>query len=132
MNTEDIITNFSREYRRLWAMAYSICNDHHLCDDILQEVSLTLLKKASDFDDSKAFLPWAIGITRIHSLRFSQKKYQEKMKLSDESLDIIENHICEDFQDEILESRLESLKSCLAKVSGDNYQILKMKYIKGE
>ena len=132
MKTEELITNFSKEHSRLWAMAYSICHDHHLCDDILQEVSLTLIKKAADFDNSKAFLPWALGITRIHSLRFSQKKYQEKMKLSDESLDIIENHICEDYKDDALESRLESLKSCLTKISGENYQILKMKYIKGE
>lgn len=132
MNTEEVIANFSKEYRRLWAMAYSVCRDHHLCDDILQEVSITLMKKADDFDSSKAFLPWAIGITRIQALRFSQKRYLDKLNLSAESLDIIESQICENYHDDILESRLESLKACLSKVSGENYQILKMKYIKGE
>ncbi len=95
MNTEEIITNFSREYRRLWAMAYSVCRDHHLCDDILQEVPIVLIKKAGDFDSSKAFLPWAIGITRIQALRASQKKKLDKLDLSADSLDIIEKQICE-------------------------------------
>ena len=132
MKPEEIIANFSKEHRRLWAMAYSVCHDYHLCDDILQEVSITLIKKADDFDSSKAFLPWAIGITRIQALRASQKKKLDKLDLSEGSLDIIEKQICENYQDEVLESRLESLKSCLGKVSSENYQILKKKYIKGE
>ncbi|MDD7987294.1 sigma factor [Lentisphaera marina] len=73
MNTEEVIANFSKEYRRLWAMAYSVCRVHHLCDDILQEVSITLIKKADDFDSSKAFLPWAIGITRIQAVTLQLK-----------------------------------------------------------
>ncbi|EDM28137.1 probable extracytoplasmic function alternative sigma factor [Lentisphaera araneosa HTCC2155] len=132
MKPEEIIANFSKEHRRLWAMAYSICHDYHLCDDILQEVSITLIKKADDFDSERAFLPWAIGITRIQALRASQKKKLDKLDLSEDSLDIIEKQICENYQDEVLESRLQSLKSCLGKISGENYQILKMKYIKGE
>ena len=132
MNPEEIITNFSKEYRRLWAMAYSVCRDHHLCDDILQEVSITLIKKADDFDSSKAFLPWAIGITRIKALRFSQKKKLDNLKLSDASLDILETQLCENYSNNTLDSRLESLKSCLEKLSGENYKILKLKYINNE
>ena len=75
-----------------------------------QEVSITLIKKADDFDSSKAFLPWAIGITRSGFALFLKKETTQFKALRREP-GYSETQICENYSNDTLDSRLESSRA---------------------
>ena len=129
MKDEEIIALYSQYHRQLWAMAHSISRDHHLTEDILQEVSVVLLRKADSFDSSRPFLSWTLGITRLQALKTLQKRHRQTAHLEPASLDIIESQLVGETKSELLEQRLQNLKLCLKELSPDNYQIMKLKYI---
>jgi RNA polymerase sigma-70 factor (ECF subfamily) len=50
---------------RLYAFIYSLCGDHELARDVLQETNAVLWAKAAEYDAGRSFTAWALGIARI-------------------------------------------------------------------
>ncbi|MHC4196147.1 MAG: RNA polymerase sigma factor [Planctomycetota bacterium] len=56
-------------------MIKNIIDDHHICEDIAQDVFLTAYKKLSSFDpDRSSFSTWLFTIARNKSLNMAKKK----------------------------------------------------------
>jgi len=56
-------------------MIKNIIDDHHICEDIAQDVFLTAYKKLSSFDpDRSSFSTWLFTIARNKSLNAAKKK----------------------------------------------------------
>ncbi len=46
------------------AFVLSIIPDFHQAEDVLQQVAVVLVREFGQFDTSRPFLPWALGIAR--------------------------------------------------------------------
>ena len=56
-------------------MIRNIINDHHICEDIAQDVFFTAYKKLSSFDpDRSSFSTWLFTIARNKSINAAKKK----------------------------------------------------------
>jgi RNA polymerase sigma-70 factor, ECF subfamily len=61
------------QFTRLWTQAQSTVacfvhtsiRDRGQAEDLLQEIAMTLLRKFAEYDPSKAFLPWAMGVAKF-------------------------------------------------------------------
>src|SRR6478752_4145777 len=62
----------SEQLARLWteaqpivaAFILSAIPDFHQAEDVLQQVAVVLVREFEQFDTSRPFLPWALGIAR--------------------------------------------------------------------
>ena len=87
-----IIQLFIKHHARLWAMAYSIVRDHQLTEDTLQEVSIVLLNKKSQYDPERPFVAWALGITRLQAFKTLEKHRRSALLLDAHTLDCSRKH----------------------------------------
>ena len=69
-------------------MIKNIIDDHHICEDIAQDVFLTAYKKLSSFDpDRSSFSTWLFTIARNKSLNAVKKKRTLSMSTLPENSD---------------------------------------------
>ncbi len=62
----------SEQLARLWtesqpivsAFILSIVQDFHLAEDVVQQVAVVLVREFDQYDASRPFLPWSLGIAR--------------------------------------------------------------------
>lgn len=59
---ENLVALITRHQSLLHAYILSLLPNQSMADDILQETNLVLWRKASEFDHSRPFLPWACRI----------------------------------------------------------------------
>ena len=67
----------------------SIIRDRHACDDLLQEVALTLWKKFDEYDPKRPFGAWARGIAAKKVLQSFEKSKKLPILLSQETIEAI-------------------------------------------
>lgn len=109
---ESAIRNFVRSLLPTW-------ND---VDDVMQEVSLVLWDKFSDFDRTTVFLKWAYVIARFKVMNFSSKKGREKLQFDQEALELLAIEI-----EETEEERKEEEKAmwlCMEKLTPERKQLM--------
>jgi len=63
----------------------STVTDFHRAEDLLQETAGTVVEKFSEYDSSKPFLPWALGIARNKVLDALRKSTRDRL-VFDESV----------------------------------------------
>ena len=84
MVESDEARDMRRKLNVLWTNAHIVVSgyvrsmviDFHLAEDVLQETAATVAEKFADYDQSRPFLPWALGIAKnkiLHALRTSSR-----------------------------------------------------------
>ena len=89
--------------------------------DILQECSVALWRRFSDYDSSRPFVNWAMGFVRIEVRRFLRKT-QRRAQLTSRAAELL----LQDNQPLTtdLDEREHHLKFCLETLSGDHRELL--------
>jgi len=89
--------------------------------DILQECSVALWRRFSDYDSSRPFVNWAMGFVRIEVRRFLRKT-QRRAQLTSRAAELLlqDNQALTTHLDE----REHHLKHCLETLSGDHRELL--------
>ena len=88
-----LTTEQQEHFTQLWTQAQSTVasfvhtsiRDRGQAEDLLQEIAMTLLRKFADYDSSKAFLPWAMGVAKFAILG-SRRDYARSRLVFDEAL----------------------------------------------
>ena len=122
------------EFVRLWIPAQSglaayisaMVPDYHTAEDVLQECASVLLEKFSQYDSSRPFLPWAIGVARTEVLSRRRRYQIERLVFDEPALDNIAQSY-EQFGTEI-DDRVEALRHCARKAQGRSRELLDMRY----
>ena len=95
--------------------------------DILQECSVALWRRFSDYDLERPFVTWALGFVRMEVRRFLRKS-QRRAQLTERAAELLlqdeEQHAAE------LDERKRYLKNCLDALSGDHRELLDAYYHK--
>jgi len=128
LSQEEIVQEFMNCQQRLRAMAYAMCYDYHVVDDIMQEVVITLIKKRESYDDSRAFAPWAAGVTRLKILEYLRKNKRAPLPVDDDLLMHLQDSMLRVMENMDLKERANAMMSCIGKLPADGRQVLLMKY----
>lgn len=113
----------------LCAYLYMHLRNWHETEDLFQEVSLVIMRKASAELEIRNFKAWSREIARRTLLDYWKKKKKLPLPLSDSDLQALENAWQRRNADpQSLSERMERLKICLEKLSGDLRRMLGLRY----
>ena len=128
-DTERLLKHFVEEDAVLRAYVYASTRSPSDADDVLQDVWKTLTVKLDQYDDSRPFRPWAMGVARMQVRKWRQEKGRNREVPSGEVLDLLAA-TAEEHADEI-DVRLSFLEACLGKLTITGRNIMEMKYLHG-
>lgn len=100
--------------------------DHHLADDILQEVAELAAEKFEQYDHDRPFIAWLIGIARNRIAQAYRERGRRPIVYSSEVLDSIANAYTTMQPTE--DDRLDGLHNCMAKLSDRHRRVIELRY----
>lgn len=83
--------------------------------EVLQEVSVRLWEKWTEYDQERPFVPWAIRFAYLEVLKWRQRQARERLVFSDELLEQI--HAAYEDEAPLMEARRLALDGCLEKLT---------------
>src|SRR5262245_56589088 len=86
---EEFLTLFVGCQREIRAFIGSLVRGSHDCDDLVQEVALTLWKEFSRYDRSRSFGAWARGIAAVKLMQRWDKIKRLPVALSPEAIQAV-------------------------------------------
>ena len=104
---------------RIWADA----------EDVVQETNVKLWEKVAEWDRSRLFLPWALGIARFTVMSHFRDKGRDRLIFDEDVMEAMERHL----QNEAIETpaRIAALRTCMAKMDPAPQEALKAHYVSG-
>ena len=86
---ENIIGLITRNQSQLRAYIYTLLPDPALVDDVLQETNLVVWRKASEFDPTRPFMPWACRIAFFQVKAARRDNSRDRHVFDSELVDIL-------------------------------------------
>jgi RNA polymerase sigma-70 factor (ECF subfamily) len=129
---EDFVRFLGQNQRQLWSYIGTLLPSASDVDDVLQETTVVLWNKWDEFDQSRDFLPWAIGIARLQVLRFCREKRSQRQMLSETIMAELAEAAARRHQEkDTLQVRLQLLDGCIAKLSETERCAIEARYLSG-
>lgn len=100
--------------------------DHHLADDVIQEVAELAAEKFEQYDQERTFIGWLIGIARNRIAQAYREKGRRPIVFSSEALDSIANAYTAMQPND--DDRLDGLRECMAKLSDRHRRVIELRY----
>ena len=98
-------------------------------EDVLQETSLALWKKWTDYDVTRDFFRWACGIAHIEVVRHRRKAATDRLWFNEDLIEVLSFEMIEN--SELLDLRRDALESCIKKLPGTDQSVLELRYRSG-
>ena len=110
------------------AFIRSAVRDGHAADDLLQQVAVITTREFENYDHSRPFTNWAIGIAKMQVLSYIRDKGRDRLYFDDDLLSVIA-----DAHSEMKAKsgpRLDALESCMQRVQAKSRQLIEMRYLR--
>ncbi|EAQ79198.1 sigma-70 family RNA polymerase sigma factor [Blastopirellula marina] len=114
LTDEDFIRLLTTYHGRILHYVVSLVPNRAQAEDVMQEVSLALWEKRSQYNPDLNFLTWMRAFARIQVLTHYRKQSRAPTQLSDEALQRVVASI--DAQQHMVDDQLTLLRSCLQKL----------------
>ncbi|GDY11488.1 DNA-directed RNA polymerase sigma-70 factor [Planctomycetota bacterium] len=102
--------------------------DPQSVDDLLQETAVTLLEHPDQYDPTRPFTPWAVGVARNHLRGFWRSRRKHGAVLDDDALlDQLES-ACTTLEDDLAAER-QALGDCLRSLAGRAWEVLRLRHV---
>ena len=114
--------------KRILGFIYTLVQDQHAAQDVLQDVSATLWRKFDDFELGTDFGAWAMCVSRFTVLNWRRKQQRLPVSLSDDTLEFLADEavaVLSTSEDE----RQESLQKCLGRLPQKQHELVKARYL---
>lgn len=117
---------FLQEEMILKSFLLAATRDIHASDDLFQNVARVLWEKSGEYDRTRPFRGWALGVARLEVLKWKQGKARSREILSPEAISQVAD-AAEESGD--WTNRLgEFLKQCLGELKSTARRVTEMKY----
>lgn len=122
------------QFTRLWTevqptvagYVYSVVRDMHLAKDLVQETALVLLRKFGEWDSSREFLPWALGVAKLEILSHRRDTGRSRVVFDDALLDAITESWAKHATQ--IDAEQAALHECLEKLAPHAREIVRLRY----
>lgn len=108
----------------------SLIRDPWAVRDIVQNTSLALLRKFPEYDDSKPFLPWALGVAKFEVLGYRRDAARDRMVCDSVFLDRYTKVWAEVAP--LMSHEVEALRHCFSELASRPRTLIKLRYAEGE
>lgn len=107
---------------------FSLCLNHSDTEDVVQNTSLALWKKFSQYDSSQPFINWACRFAYFEVLKHREKQ-SKRRQLSKECFELMAEEYVQEVTE--LDHRRGALDSCLSKLSEEDKTLIDYRYTQG-
>ena len=103
--------------------------DYQQADEVLQRVAITLVRKFDQYDTSRPFGAWAVGVAKYEVLYYRRERATDKHLFGDEIID----HIASRYEvlAEDVDPVREALRQCLEQLKGRSKRVIELRYRRG-
>jgi RNA polymerase sigma-70 factor, ECF subfamily len=115
--------------RRLLAFILTLVPNHTDADDLLQETTMVMWRRFSEYRPGTDFIAWGITIARYKVLNYRKKYAMSHVQFSDEVLDVLQAEAPEMLDN--MDSRTEAIRKCLRNLDEKDMNLIKLRYGKG-
>ena len=127
--TKELVLLMTQHQRRIFSYIYTLVPDRHSAEDILQETSLVICEKFSDFRTGTDFAAWACQIA-WWQVRAARTKFARSKVIFDEKvLESVAATAAELAPEQT--ARHEALTRCLQKLNPRDRELLMTRYESG-
>ena len=127
--SSELVQLMMKYQRRIFAYIHTLVPSRSDAEDILQEASLTICEKFSDFKSGTNFYSWACQIA-YWKVRAARKKYAtSKVIFNEEVFEVISQTRVE--MEEELDHRHRALSKCLQKLNERDRRMVLIRYESG-
>lgn len=127
-----------RELSVLWAQSHSIVLgyirsvviDFHQAEDVLQETAATAAERFEDYDRSRPFVPWVLGIARYKVLAALRSVSRDRLVFDEEVVTALATSFVES-EPPVSDVQI-ALERCVSQVQGRPKKLLEMRYLRGQ
>jgi RNA polymerase sigma-70 factor (ECF subfamily) len=121
-------------FMRLWTIAqpavgdyvHALIRDHAAAQDVLQETALVVFRRFAEYDESRPFVAWALGIARYQVLGLRRDLMRNPVVFDDEVLAALTDNWAELAPRELDHAGL--LRPCLDRLPGHARRLVQMRY----
>jgi RNA polymerase sigma-70 factor, ECF subfamily len=128
-DTEEFIELLTGAQSAVFGYIMTLCHDPSLAKDILQETSVTLWRKAEDFEHGTNFTAWACRTAYFHVLNHRRKMSREQLVFDEDVLD----YLAERQEERSIgtDRRLELLRDCISALPESQRDLVERRYHPG-
>jgi RNA polymerase sigma-70 factor, ECF subfamily len=131
-----ISTSQARQLSVLWTKAHPIVaayfrsnlRDFHQAEDLLQETAAVVAEKFTEFDVTRPFTSWVLGIARNKLLHHLRTNSNDKHVFDDTTIGLIADGYAK-LEPEI-SSMQGALETCIERVQGRSRKLIEMRYVR--
>lgn len=121
-------------FTRLWTevqttvagYVYAIVRDVDVAKDVVQETALVLLRKFGEWDSSREFLPWALGVSKLEILAHYRDTGRSRVIFDNDLLDAITESWAKVAAE--IGNEQAALHECLEKLAPHAQRIVRLRY----
>jgi len=129
LKSEVFFRLYNSAQQRIYAYLLMMVHNHSDAEDLFQETASVLWEKFEEFDTSKSFAAWSIGIARNKALDLLRSRRTSRAFFSDEFYDEISK--IEELESGNADQRLKALRNCIKKMSFQNQNIVRLRFENG-
>lgn len=129
-DTEAFIRLLSEHERGLYLYVMTMSPRAADADDILQEAKVVMWRNFAKFKIGTNFGAWARKVVFYQVLAYRKRKQRDRLYFSDQFVELVAEEI--DESEGYLESRYQTLASCVAKLNEEHQRIVGLRYEGGE
>ncbi len=126
LDTEAFIRLLSEHERGLYLYVMTMTPQPSDADDILQEAKVVMWRHFAEFKQGTNFGAWARKVAFFQVLAYRKRKQRDRLCFSDQFVELVAEEMNE--QEDHLESRYQTLASCVAKLDPEHRRIVSMRY----
>ncbi|MGD0896706.1 MAG: sigma-70 family RNA polymerase sigma factor [Thermoguttaceae bacterium] len=129
LERQEFLKVFLREERLLAAYLLSATGNVHASEDLLQTVARILWEKLADYDETRPFGAWALGVAHLEVLKWRQQAARSREVLSEDSMRLLSDTAARHAEE--TDERYYFLVGCLRGLGGTARCVVEMKYGEG-
>ncbi|QDU90817.1 RNA polymerase sigma factor CnrH [Pirellulimonas nuda] len=122
---DEFVRLFSLNEKTVRRYAMSLLADWSAVDDVMQNASIAMLRKFDEYDPAQPFAGWACRFAYYEVLEWRRRAAKRRC-FSLSTIELLADRPAE-FPREA-ESRLNSLRQCMAKLSEPDVELIKLRY----
>ncbi|MDX1925428.1 MAG: sigma-70 family RNA polymerase sigma factor [Pirellulaceae bacterium] len=108
------------------AYVASVVRDFRDRDDVLQEIAVAVLQSFADYDPSRPFVGWALGIARNQIGTYLRNRKRNRLVFDGETVELLAGAFEQTEQEQM--HSLDYLKDCVDKLEGRARQLCDLRY----
>lgn len=125
-----VVQVLTRHQMMITSYAYAMTGDHHLAEDVYQEVA-TIVAQRDELPPGEEVIPWLREITRRKALELRRRSRRVGMLLSSEVLEVMAPHFEEDDGTSGAAELRSAMAQCVDKLGSEQRTVVEGRYASG-